>query len=163
MLQNQLVRKFQRLFLLILLLAKEIKDLQVVNQTQDQVLQLWFLIALQNKEQILPLQTHLVVLQTQDSILQVISLQIKDLILLVVFQIKDPVLHLVFLQIQELVPHLGHLLILKIQNQVPLLDHPITLQINQIIIKILIQKVQIRVLLKDNILVKMEKPKKKKL
>jgi len=139
MLRNQLGRKFRHLFLLILLLVKEIRDLLVVNQIQDQVLQLWFLIAHRNKEQVL------------------------TLLIPLAFQIKDPVLHLVFLQTQDLVPHLGHLLILKIQDQVPLLDHQITLQINQIIMKILIQKVQIRVLLKDNFLVKIEKLKNKKL
>jgi len=66
------------------------------------------------------------------------------------------------LKIQDLVLHLGHPIILKIHNHLPLLDHQITLQFNQIKIEILIQKVQIRILQKDKILIKMMKPANKK-
>jgi hypothetical protein len=71
-------------------------------------------------------------------------------------KIQDLVLLLVVLQIQDPVLHQGHLIVLKIQ------DHRITLQFNQIKIKILIQKVQIRILQKDKILIKMMKPASKK-
>lgn len=139
MLRNQLERGFQLLLLLILVPVKKIRDLLVVLQIQDQVFQLEHLIVLQTKDQALLLVVHLVVLQTQDLVLRLMALQIQD-----------PVLHL------------DHPIVLKIQDQLPLLDHLITLKTNQIKIKILIQKFQIRILLKNKILIKMMKPANKK-
>ena len=100
----------------------------------------------------------LVVLQIQDQVFQLehlIVLQTKDQALLLV-------VHLVILQTQDLVLRLDHPIVLKIQDQLPLLDHLITLKTNQIKIKILIQKYQIRILLKNKILIKMMKPANKK-
>ena len=100
----------------------------------------------------------LVVLQIQDQVFQLehlIVLQTKDQALLLV-------VHLVILQTQDLVLRLDHPIVLKIQDQLPLLNHLITLKTNQIKIKILIQKFQIRILLKNKILIKMMKPANKK-
>ena len=162
MLRNQLELMDRLLLLLILLLVKKIRDLLVVLQIQDPVLQLENLIALQNKDKVLLLVVHQVVLQTQGPAHRPMALQIQDLVLLVAHKIKDPVLLLLVLQIQDLVLHLGHLITLKIQDQVPLPDHPIVLQTNQIKTKILIPKVQIKILLKDKILIKIAKQKNKK-
>ena len=97
----------------------------------------------------------LVVLKIQDQVFQLehlIVLQTKDQALLLV-------VHLVVLQTQDLVLRL---MALQIQDPVLHLDHPITLKTNQIKIKILIQKFQIRILLKNKILIKMMKPANKK-
>ena len=77
----------------------------------------------------------------------------------IALKIKDQALPQVALQILNLALHLDHLITLKFQDKVRLLNHPITLQTNQIKVKILIPKVQIRNLLKDKILMK---PKNKK-
>ena len=97
----------------------------------------------------------LVVLKIQDQVFQLehlIVLQTKDQALLLV-------VHLVVLQTQDLVLRL---MALQIQDPVLHLDHLITLKTNQIKIKILIQKFQIRILLKNKILIKMMKPANKK-
>ena len=91
------------------------------------------------------------------------QLQIQAPVLQIMHQIalkiKEQALPQVVLQTLNLALHLDHLIILKIQVKVPLLNHPIALQTNQIKVKILILKVQIRNLLKDKILMK---PKNKK-
>ena len=90
-------------------------------------------------------------------------LQIQAPVLQIMHQIahkiKEQARPQVVLQTLNLALHLDHLITLKFQDKVPLLNHPIAPQTNQIKVKILIPKVQIRNLLKDKILMK---PKNKK-